>query len=313
MRRRRKGRPVHGWLVLDKPVGMTSTQALSRVRQVFEAEKAGHAGTLDPLATGVLPVAFGEATKTIPLIQDGTKVYNFRIRWGEQRSTDDAEGDVIARSPHRPDATAIRSALARFVGEIEQVPPQYSAIKLDGERAYDLARDGEVVNLAPRLVWIGRFDLAACIDEDNADFRVECGKGTYMRALARDVALALETRGHVAQLRRLQVGPMSEAQAITLDQLKEITDKESLDRLLLPIETVLDDIPALVLTDGEAQRLRLGQSVALLQRQDRERLDPLVRAGVVDDATTLAMWHGRPVALIRLEGAEVRPVRVLNL
>ncbi|UEM20966.1 tRNA pseudouridine(55) synthase TruB [Skermanella mucosa] len=313
MARKRKGVPVHGWLVIDKPAGMTSTQVMSRVRRLLNAEKAGHGGTLDPIATGVLPVAFGEATKTVAYAMDGAKTYRFRLRWGEQTTTDDLEGSVIATSPKRPSEDEIEAALEAFQGEISQVPPQFSAIKVDGERAYDLAREGETVVLAPRIVRIDGFHLIGLPDADHADFEVECGKGTYMRSLARDLALALGTVGHITRLRRLNVGSFTLENAISLDDLAAMEHGAAVERLLLPIETALDDIPAFALTEAEAHRLRLGQTVALLRRQDRERLEGLDYDPSGDGAVVLAVSGGKPVALARVEGAEIRPVRVLNL
>src|SRR6202142_4366411 len=193
---------VHGWLVLDKPIGMTSTHAVSVVKRLFSAKRAGHAGTLDPLASGCLPIALGEATKTVPFVFDGRKTYQFTVRWGEERDTDDAEGRVVAESQSRPDAAAIRAELPRFTGTIEQVPPRFSAVKIDGERAYDLARDGETVELAPRAVTIYRLELVETPDPDHAMFSAECGKGTYVRSLARDLGRLLGVFGHVSALRR---------------------------------------------------------------------------------------------------------------
>lgn len=312
MARRRKGQPIHGWLVLDKPEGITSTQALARVRRLLNAEKAGHGGTLDPLGTGILPIALGEATKTVSYAMDGAKTYRFSVRWGERTATDDREGEVIDRSGHRPSDADIRAALPRFLGWLDQVPPQYSAIKVDGERAYDIARDGDAVDLAPRRVRIDRFELVGQPDADHADFEVDCGKGTYVRSLARDLAEELGTVGHVSLLRRLKVGRFTLDHAISLDDLAAMEQGTAVERLLLPIETALDDIPALALTEAEAHRLRHGQSVALLTRQDRERLKTLHdRAG--GDGAVFAHLAGTPVALARVEGTEVRPVRVLNL
>jgi tRNA pseudouridine55 synthase len=311
--RKRKGTPIHGWLVIDKPPGMTSTQVMARVRRLLNAEKAGHGGTLDPIATGVLPIAFGEATKTVAYAMDGTKTYRFRLRWGEQTTTDDLEGSVIATSDRRPTEDEIEVALEAFQGEISQVPPQFSAIKVDGERAYDLARAGETVELASRIVRIDGFHLIGLPDADHADFEVECGKGTYMRSLARDLALALGTVGHITRLRRLNVGSFTLEKAISLDDLAALEQGAAVERLLLPIETALDDIPAFALTEAEAHRLRLGQTVALLRRQDRERLECLDYDPSGDGAVVLAVSGGKPVALAKVEGGEIRPVRVLNL
>ena len=313
MGRRRKGRAIHGWLVLDKPSDITSTQALSRVKRLLDAAKAGHAGTLDPLATGVLPIAFGEATKTVSYAMDGRKVYEFTIRWGEARNTDDAEGFVSATSDKRPGDAAIEAVLPRFTGDIVQVPPAFSAIKVSGERAYDLARDGEDVVLEPRNVRIDALSLVARPDADHAVLRAVTGKGAYMRALARDISRALDTVGHMAALRRLAVGPFSLDDAVSLPHLKELAQEDNAESVLLPIETPLDDIPAVALTETEAHRMRSGQGVALLKRSDRERLDSLCGDPQVAEPLVLAMSGGSPVALARLHGAELRPVRVLNL
>ncbi|HSK39034.1 MAG TPA: tRNA pseudouridine(55) synthase TruB [Arenibaculum sp.] len=313
MARRRKGRPIHGWLVVDKPPGATSTQVMARARHILGAEKAGHGGTLDPIATGVLPIAFGEATKTVPYAMDRCKTYRFRLKWGEQTTTDDIEGEVVATSGERPSEDRIVEALDAFAGEIEQIPPRFSAIRVGGERAYDLARAGAEVDLAPRRVRIDGFHLVGMPDPEHADFEVECGKGTYMRALARDLALALGTRGHITRLRRLTVGQFSLDNAISLDDLAALEQGAALESKLLPIETALDDIPALALMEAEAHRLRLGQTVALLRRQDRERLDRLVCDLTGGGVTALAVSGGKPVALVRVEGAEIRPVRVFNL
>ena len=313
MARKKKGRPVSGWLVVDKPEGMTSTQVVGKVRWLFQAEKAGHGGTLDPIATGILPIALGEATKTVSYAMDGTKCYRFRARWGEERTTDDRAGEVIDRCEARPSAAAIEAVLPAFTGEIEQIPPQYSAIKLDGERAYDLARAGETLDLASRLVRVDRLTLVGQPDGDHADFEVVCGKGTYMRSLARDIGRALGCLGHVAELRRLSVGRFTLEKAISLDELAALGQGADLDSHLLPIETALDDIPALALTAEEAHRLRQGQAVALLRRQDFVRLETLMDESAERDVVLLATSAGRPVALCRLEGAEVRPMRVINI
>jgi tRNA pseudouridine55 synthase len=308
MGRRRKGDPVHGWVILDKPSGITSTQAVGKVRRLFNAAKAGHGGTLDPLATGVLPIALGEATKTIPYVIDGRKRYRFTVRWGEARATDDAEGAVTATSDRRPTAAEMRAKLAQFIGEIEQVPPAYSAVHVDGERAYDLARAGETVVLAPRRVAIHGFTLAAIEDADHATFEVASGKGAYMRALARDLAVSLGTCGHVSALRRLAVGPFDEAGAISLESLAALGHSPAALGHLKPVETALDDIPALALTDTEANSLRSGQAVGFVRRQDAGRVSHL-KSGTLVYATS----GGKPVALARYEAGDLRPVRVLNL
>ena len=304
MARRRRGRTIDGWIVIDKQAGMTSTQVVGAVRRLLNAAKAGHAGTLDPIATGVLPIALGQATKTIPHLSLRPKTYWFRLRWGEARATDDAEGAVTETSAVRPGEAAIRAALPRFTGTIAQVPPAYSAVKVEGARAYDLAREGAAPKLEPRPVTVHRFELLSTPDRDHAEFRVECASGTYMRGLARDLARALGTVGHVAALRRLQVGPFAEAGAITLENLRGIGH---IPPPIAPVETVLDDIPALAVTGDEASRLRSGQSIALLRRADLERLE-----GLKDGAELCVMADGRAVALARRDGATVRPVRMLN-
>ena len=313
MARKRRGRPVHGWLIVDKPEDMTSTEVVSRAKRLLQAAKVGHAGTLDPMATGVLPLAFGEATKTVSYAMDGAKSYRFTVRWGEARDTDDMEGQVTATSPVRPDRDAIARTIPRFIGVIDQVPPAYSAIKVSGERAYDLARGGEAVSLASRPVTVHALTLVDQPDPDHAVFDADCGKGTYMRALARDVARALGTLGHLAALRRTRVGPFGLDDAITLTHLEEIAARGSPDAALLPVETPLDDIPAVALTESEAHRMRCGQSVALLRRSDRERLSSIQRSDAGDGGLVLAMIGTAPVALARLDGVELKPVRVLNL
>jgi len=308
MGRRRQGEPINGWLVIDKPSGMTSTQVVSAVRRSIGAAKAGHGGTLDPLATGLLPVALGEATKTVSYVMDGRKRYRFTVRWGEARSTDDAEGEVVAVSDRRPDAAAIHAALPAFIGLIDQVPPDFSAIKVAGARAYDLAREGETVALASRKAQVDRFELAGQPDADHAVFEVTSGKGVYMRSLARDLARALGTVGHIAQLRRTAVGPFREAHAISLETLASLGHSAAASEHLMAVATALDDIPALALTADEANRLRCGQPVGLLRRSDLERIGNLESGAVV-----CATCSGRPVALARFEAGELRPLRVLNL
>ena len=308
MARKPRGLPIHGWLVIDKPVGMSSMQVVSRVRRATGAAKAGHAGTLDPLASGVLPVALGEATKTVPFVTGGRKRYRFTLRWGEARSTDDAEGEVVATSPHRPTTEQIRAALGRMVGPLEQVPPAFSAVHIGGQRAYALARAGREVAPAPRTVAIHQFDLVEQPDDDHAVFVVECGKGTYIRSLARDLAIALGTVGHVSALRRTAVEPFTEVQAISLESLASLGHSPAAFGQVLPVETALDDIPALALTDTEANRLRCGQPVGLFRRQDLQRIGHLESGSLV-----CAMAGGKPVALARFEGGDLRPVRVLNL
>ena len=240
MSRKKKGEPVHGWLILDKPEGVTSTQAVGACRRIYNAQKCGHGGTLDPLASGILPMAFGEATKTVGYVMEADKDYAFTIRWGSSTTTQDREGEVTGTSDVRPSRAAIETALATFVGEIEQVPPQYSAIKVNGERAYDLARDGETVELASRKVNLYAATLADMPSEDLAVFKVTCGKGFYIRALVRDIAAALGAEGHVAALRRTRVGAFAEDAAIQLSILQQMSDKPALDDHLVPLETALD-------------------------------------------------------------------------
>lgn len=307
MARRRKGEPVHGWIAIDKPVGMTSTQVVAKVRWLLNAQKAGHGGTLDPLATGILPVALGEATKTVPYVMDGEKVYSFAIVWGEQRTTDDEEGEVCATSDHRPSVEEILAALPQFIGVISQVPPRYSAIKVDGQRAYDLARDGEEVDLDARPIRIDAFDLVEALP-DRARFRVRSGKGAYMRSLARDLAHAVGTVGYITELRRLSCGPFSEETAISLDKLGEVGHSAPPLELLLPIATALDDIPALAVSESEARRLYNGQALPLSAGAARLSRSDLAEGDLVCVGTAEKL-----VAIARIEDGAIRPIRVLNL
>ena len=308
---RRKGRPIHGWINLDKPVGPTSTQAIGRIRRLTGAARVGHAGTLDPLASGVLPIALGEATKTVPYIMDARKIYRFTVRWGQARATDDAEGLITAESVARPEADDIKAALGHFTGRISQTPPIFSAIKIDGQRAYDLARAGESPEMVARDVDIHRLELIETVDSDHALFEVESGKGVYVRALARDLAVALGTFGHISTLRRMAVGQFRVENAIFLDFAADASDIGRLDEHVLPIETALDDIPALALTEDEAQRLRCGQAVGLFTPHHRDWLADMVaeRRG---PGIALALSAGRAVAMVRIERAEAQPVRVFN-
>ncbi len=297
---------VHGWVALDKPYGMTSTQALAKVRHLFNAAKAGHGGTLDPLATGLLPVALGEATKTVPFAMDGRKIYRFTARWGEERSTDDLEGEVPASSARRPARPEIEAVLPRFQGEIMQAPPAFSAIKVAGARAYDLARAGEAVALAARPVVIETLKLLDTPDPDHASFEVACGKGTYIRSLARDLGRALGCLGHVSALRRVAVGPFGEAHMISLEKLMELSHKapggNAITGVLLPIETVLDGIPALAIDADQARRLRLGQAVLLRG----------ANAPIAEDAV-LVTCGGHPVGIGTISEGTLRPKRLFNL
>ena len=307
-RRPRGGRPLHGWLVIDKPCGLTSSQVVGRVRRLTGAAKAGHAGALDPLATGVLPVALGEATKTVPYVMERGKTYRFTVRWGEARTTDDGEGAVTATSAHRPGEAEIRAVLPRFLGQIEQIPPTFSAVKVEGKRAYARARAKESFALAPRRVRIDRIELVGMDDADHATFEVACGKGTYMRALARDLGRALGTFGHVVDLRRTAVGPFTEEQAISLDSLAALGHSAAALEYALPVETALDDIPALAVTETEARDLRSGKAVSLLRASDLERID-----GLHPGTSVCAMSSGTPVAMARFDKGLLHPVRVFNL
>jgi len=305
--RKREKRDVHGWIVLDKPVGMTSTHAVAVVKRLFTAKRAGHAGTLDPLASGLLPLALGEATKTVPFVMDGRKRYRFTVRWGEERDTDDAEGKVAGASDARPTGEAISAALPAFTGTIAQVPPKFSAIKIEGERAYDLAREGQHVVLEARPVDIHGLTLVEMPDADTAVFEAECGKGTYVRALARDIGRVLGCLGHVGALRRTQVGPFGENDMIPLAELEALCQKAaagegSLADALLPVETALDDIPALAVNRADAARLQRGQAVLL-----RGRDAPIFR-GTVHVTTS-----GELVALAEVDRGEIIPKRVFNL
>ncbi|MCG8562813.1 MAG: tRNA pseudouridine(55) synthase TruB [Hyphomicrobiales bacterium] len=306
MGRRSKGRPVHGWLVLDKPQGLTSTKAVSIVKRLADAAKAGHAGTLDPLATGVLPIAFGEATKTVPFVVDGTKSYRFTVAWGSETTTDDAEGEVLEESAARPGRADVEGALPAFTGEILQVPPHYSAVKVEGQRAYDLARDGEAFELKPRPVLIERLALVEHDAEGSSVLEADCGKGTYVRALARDLGRRLGCFGHVSVLRRTRVGPFTDSQTISLAKLQEMSHsaagREAVLAALKPVETALDDIPALAVSGSDAARLKRGQAVLM-----RGRDAPILEGPVY------AMSRGLLVALGEVQHGELRPTRVFNL
>ncbi|HZP76204.1 MAG TPA: tRNA pseudouridine(55) synthase TruB [Pseudolabrys sp.] len=304
---KRDKRDVHGWVVLDKPVGMTSTHAVSVIKRLFSAKRAGHAGTLDPLASGCLPIALGEATKTVPFVMDGRKTYRFTVRWGEERDTDDAEGRLSGTSDARPTVEEIQALLPNFTGTIEQVPPRFSAIKIDGERAYDLARDGEEVELAARPVDIHGLALTELPGPDHAIFTAICGKGTYVRSLARDMGRALGCLGHVSALRRVSVGPFAENTMILLEQLESLCHRAaageaSLADALMPVETALDDIPALAVSRADAARLQRGQA-ALLRGRDA----PIFRG------TVYVTVSGELIALAEVDRGEIVPKRVFNL
>ena len=308
MGRRRRGQVVNGWVCLDKPLEMGSTQAVSIVRRLFEAQKAGHAGTLDPLATGILPIALGEATKTVPFMMDAEKVYRFTVTWGVSTDSVDAEGVEIARSDVRPSREAVEAALPAFVGEIEQVPPRFSAIKVDGQRAYDLARDGEEFELKARPVTIHEATITAS-DTDSVEITVRTGKGVYIRSLARDLAAMLGAEGHVTALRRERVGPFSTESAVTLDILREMVHRGAASEGLLPVATALDDIPDLAVTATDAFSLRQGRPILLLPRQIetlKARLSPGSR-------TVSAFEDGTLVALCQMRAGRLEPDRGFNL
>lgn len=298
-------REVSGWIVLDKPVGMTSTHAVAILKRLFNAKKAGHAGTLDPLASGLLPLAFGEATKTVPFVMDGEKAYLFTVKWGEETDSDDADGSVTRTSPNRPLQEAIEDALPAFVGEIAQVPPKFSALKIDGERAYDLARDGEAVELAARTVVISSLRLVES-DVDTATFAAECGKGTYVRAIARDLGRLLGCYGHVVALRRTRVGPFDEAMAVSIEELRAAgedgPEAPALAALLQPVETALADLAEVRVSDRDAARLMNGQAVILRGRD-----------APADLGTVYATSAGRLIALCEAEKGQLLPKRAFHL
>jgi len=309
MARRRKGDAVSGWICLDKDYDITSTFAVSRVRRIFNAQKAGHAGTLDPLATGILPIALGEATKTVPFLMDADKTYRFTIAWGRTTASFDREGETVAESDVRPTLAQVEAVLPRFVGDIEQAPPAFSAVKVNGERAYDLARAGETVELKARPVRIDSLRIIDAPDADYVTLELDCGKGTYVRALCRDIAEALGACGHVSELRRTRVGGFAEDSAVTLESLEDFGHKARLSEALLPVETALDDIPALAVTDEDAFRLKQGRSIVLVPRQVetvKARLKPGSR-------TVSAMWDGSVVALCEMRAGRLEPSRVFHL
>jgi tRNA pseudouridine55 synthase len=306
MARRKKGDAVSGWVCLDKPYDFGSTQAVGQVRWLFNAQKAGHAGTLDPLATGVLPIALGEATKTVPFMMDADKAYRFMIEWGRSTTTLDREGETTGTSDVRPTVARVEAALPAFVGEIQQIPPQYSAIKVDGERAYDLARAGEAFELQARTVVVHSARVSAAPDADHVEIEVECGKGTYVRSIVRDLAAALGAEAHVSALRRTRVGPFGEDRAITLENLEDMSHKAALPEVLLPVETALDDIPALAVTAEDAFRLAQGRPIVLVPRQV-ENLKARLTGG---SRLVSAMEGDRLVALAEMRAGKLNPVRV---
>ncbi|WP_192179148.1 tRNA pseudouridine(55) synthase TruB [Mesorhizobium amorphae] len=320
-RGKKKGRPVSGWLVLDKPVGMGSTEAVSKIKWLFQAEKAGHAGTLDPLASGMLPIALGEATKTVPYVQDGAKIYRFTVAWGDERSTDDLEGPVTNSSDKRPAETEVRALLPKYTGIIMQTPPQFSAIKIAGERAYDLARDGETVDIPAREIEIGRLDLVEHSGEQTI-FEVECGKGTYVRSLARDMGRDLGCFGHIAELRRVEVEPFTQEDFVTIAELEaarfgqqgdegsDTTDDASdaadlpvdftaIDALLVDTSAALDCLPQVAISDDAAVKIRLGNPVIIRGRD-----------APVEAEEACATARGRLVAIGAIEQGMFKPKRV---
>lgn len=322
--RKKKGRPVSGWVVLDKPKGMGSTDAVAKIKWLYGADKAGHAGTLDPLASGMLPIALGEATKTVPYVQDGAKVYRFTVAWGQERTTDDLEGEATKTSDLRPGEAEIRAVMPKYTGVIMQTPPQFSAIKIAGERAYDLAREGETVEIPAREVEIGRFDLVAIPDANTAVFEIECGKGTYVRSLARDMGRDLGCYGHIAELRRTEVYPFTPDDFVTMAELEQAAvpvsppepaeeggeqraprpgpaEWKALDALLLDTGAALDCLPQVVVTDDAATRIRLGNPVIVRGRD---------APAEADEACAFA--RGRLVAIGAIEAGMFRPKRVFT-
>ena len=308
MSRRRQGDAINGWIIIDKPIGKTSAQVVNRVRRFFNAQKAGHAGTLDPLASGILPIAFGEATKTIPFAVDTLKEYKFDVSWGQKRDTDDSEGCIVETSDSRPNMKQIKKALSYFLGDINQVPPNYSAIKVNGRRAYDLARNHAIGSLPSRKVFVKTFNLKAIIDQDHATFLVTSGKGTYIRALARDLAVHLGTVGHVSSLRRLKVGPFSEKDAISLDSLEALAHSPATFDSLLPVEVALDGIPAMSLSGEQASRMKNGHSIPLVGSSNWN-----CKVKLEEGSLLYTISLGKPIAISRVQEGYVRPIRVLNL
>ncbi len=299
MARRKKGNPVHGWLILDKPSGVGSTPLVGKTKWALNAQKCGHAGTLDPLATGVLAMALGEATKTVQYVMDGDKSYRFTVRWGGATNTDDAEGEVIETSENRPTRTQIEAALPQFIGEIQQIPPAYSAIKINGERAYALARKGETPELSARPIRMNDLRLVEQPDPDTAIFEMTCGKGGYVRAIGRDLGQSLGCLGHITQLRRTRTGPFTLEHAISLEFLEEMRHTPGSDARLISVATGLDGVPALAVTEAQAALLRNGREV------------PVAVSGLEYGTTAWAALHGVPVAIGRIKGGLLHPDRVL--
>jgi tRNA pseudouridine55 synthase len=301
---RSKRASINGWLILDKPAGMTSTAALNKVKRLLNARKAGHAGTLDPLATGVLPIAFGEATKTVPYVVDSSKSYRFTVRWGVETTTDDSEGETVEQSAERPSRADIEAELDAFRGEIEQTPPRFSAVKVEGARAYDLARDGEAFDLRSRLVRVDRLDVVDMPDDDTSVFEADCGKGTYVRAIARDLGRALGCYGHICALTRTRVGGFRVEEAVTVENVEAAAEQEpgALQALLAPVHAALTALPEIRLSQQDAARVRRGQSVLLRGRD----------APVLDE-TVFATARGTLVAVGEVAKGAFTPTRVFNL
>lgn len=298
---RKKGRDISGWIVIDKPAGVTSTTVVGKLRWALDAKKAGHAGTLDPAATGVLAIAFGEATKTVPFVTDAMKCYRFAVRFGAATTTDDAEGEVIATSDLRPTDAEIETALGPFRGNIEQVPPQFSAVKVEGERAYDLAREGEVMDLAARPLFVESLILTGRPDADTVELEMVCGKGGYVRSIARDLGRALGCFGHVQWLRREWSGPFVATEGLSLEEVERLARTPELDAKLLPLELGLADLPETKATVEGAVRLKNGNP------------GMVIASGLDYGEEAWASFEGRPVAVGRYMGGELHPSRVFNL
>jgi len=309
MARRKKGDIVNGWVCLDKPYEMGSTDAVTKVRRLFNAQKAGHAGTLDPLASGILPIALGEATKTVPFMMDAQKIYRFVIEWGTSTDSIDREGKVIGQSDVRPTVEQVKAALPQFVGDIDQVPPAFSAIRVNGERAYDLAREGVEVELKSRRVTIHEAAVTDVPDEDHIEITMRTGKGVYVRSLARDLASVLGAEGHVSVLRREMVGPFCVENAVTLDFLTDLAHKGDASEGLLPVSTALDDIPDLAVTEQEALSLRQGRPILLLPEQNAQLQSRLTS----DEGLVSVYWEQQLVCLCSLKAGRLAPDRVFNL
>ncbi len=322
MGRRKKGVKIDGWINLHKPVGVTSTQMVGKIRWALGAQKAGHGGTLDPLASGILPIALGEATKTVNFVQDAMKTYIFDVTWGEQRTTDDAEGQIIQSSDKRPTLDEINTILGKYIGDIDQLPPQFSAIKVDGERAYDIARDGDVADIQSREVYIEALNV---LDHkgDITTFECHCGKGTYIRSLARDMGQDLGCFGFISALKRTKVGAFTLENAISLDFFNKLRDNThqdvprnevSYEDVVLPLQTVLDDIPVLALKENEATRLKNGQGLTFIARPDIERLNKAQILWQEDEGDiALAMFNDKPIAMVEVIGGNIRSLRVFNI